>query len=132
MLNRVAILPLFVLSLAAALAACHGSSGVTPTPAPSTSFTPDPNIKHATVEVTILGTPAPKISVAISTPHPYPSGRPGKAFSTKITNKKGIVIFYDLKPDGTYCWVATLAPGQQSSTCQSWVDWQTTTVMLGT
>jgi len=132
MFNRVAIVPLFVLSLAAALAACHSSTSMTPTPAPSVSFTPNPNIKHATVEVTILGSPAPKITVDISTPHPYPSGRPGKTFATMVTNKKGLAIFYKLKPDGTYCWVAILGPGQTSSSCQSWTFWQTSTVMLGT
>jgi hypothetical protein len=131
MLNRVAIL-VAVLSLAIALPACHGSGGAVPTPAPSTSFTPNPNITHAVVEVTILGSPTPSIIVAISTPHPYPSGRPGAPFQKRYTDKKGYSVFVKLKPDGYYCWVATLAPGQTSSTCQGWQYWQTTTVMLGT
>jgi hypothetical protein len=129
--NRVFIL-LPVLSLAAALAACHGSTSPAPTTAPAVSPTPNQSITHATVEVTILGSPAPMIPVSISTPHPYPSGRPGMPFQTKDTNKKGFVGFDKLKPDGTYCWVATLAPGQTSSSCQSWAFWQTATVTLGT
>jgi hypothetical protein len=129
--NRLAIL-LALFSLGIALAACHSSTSAVPTPAPSSSFTPNPAIKNATVEVTILGSPTPAIPVEISTPHPYPSGRPGEPFKTNFTNKKGFVGFSGLKPSGTYCWVAILGSGQTSSTCQSWAFWQTTTITLGT
>ncbi len=129
--NRLAIL-LALFSLGIALAACNSSTTPAPTPAPSVSFTPDPSIKTATVEVTILGSPTPHIAVEISTPHPYPSGRPGKPFKTNNTNKKGFATFAGLKPSGTYCWVAFVGSGQTSSTCQSWAFWQTSTVILGT
>jgi hypothetical protein len=129
--NRISIF-LAVLSLGVALAACHGSSSAVPTPSPVPSYTPNPNVKHAVVEVTILGSPTPNIPVSISTPHPYPSGRPGTPFRTNYTNKDGFAAFSGLKPDGFYCWVATLAPGQTSSTCQSWAFWQTSTITLGT
>jgi hypothetical protein len=130
--NRVPLIAFVVLVFGVALAACHGSSTAPPTPTPLPSFTPNPDIKHAVVEVTIEGSPTPNIPVAISTPHPYPSGRPGTPFKTNKTNKNGFAGFSGLKPDGYYCWVATLAPGQTSSTCQGWAFWQTSTVMIGT
>ena len=122
---------LMALSFGVALAACHGSTGVTPTPSPVPSYTPNPDDTHATVEVTIEGSPTPKIPVEISTPNPYPSGRPGTPFKTNYTNKDGYAAFSGLKYDGTYCWVALLGEGKTSSTCASWAIWQTSTITLG-
>ena len=51
MLNRIS-LSFAVLAVGIALAACHGSTSVMTTPTPLSSFTPNPNIKHAVVQVT--------------------------------------------------------------------------------
>ncbi|HEY6325616.1 MAG TPA: hypothetical protein VIW73_03745 [Candidatus Cybelea sp.] len=119
-------------ALVLAIAACHSSS-VAPTPSGSPlSPSPNPSITKAIVLVTILGTPAPKIPVQISTPKNTASPRPGTPFQTKRTNKKGKVLFNDLKPSKTYCWVAILAPGHTSSECAGWSVWQTSIITLGT
>ncbi|MGB8907615.1 MAG: hypothetical protein WCC84_02575 [Candidatus Cybelea sp.] len=124
---------LLALGIAAfAVAACHNSSST-----PNTSFTPlspspNPSIKKATILVTIAGTPAAKIPVEQSTPRNPTSPRPGKAFETKNTGKKGMVHFTGLKPNGTYCWVAVFSPSFRSSQCASWAVWQTSVISLGT
>jgi hypothetical protein len=124
---------MIVLALAAlAMAACHSSSVPSASPSPSISPSPNPSIKTATIEVTILGTPVPNIPVQASTPRSSSSPRPGTPFETKVTGKKGMVKFKDLKPDGTYCWVAILGTGKRSSFCAGWAIWQTGTIMLGT
>jgi hypothetical protein len=124
---------MIILALASlAIAACHSSSVPSSSPSPSISPSPNPSIKTATIEVTILGTPAPHIPVEISTPRSTSSPRPGTAFETKDTGKKGTVKFDHLKPDGVYCWVAILGPGSKSSFCAGWAIWQTGTIMLGT
>jgi hypothetical protein len=125
---------LLALGLAAlAIAACHNGS-VSPSP----SFTPlspspNPSITKATIEVTLAGTPAPKIPVQISTPlnRNTASARPGTPFETVNTGRKGLARFNHLKPDGTYCWVAIISPSFRSSTCDSWAIWQTSTIILG-
>jgi hypothetical protein len=128
--------------IAAGVAACGGSSsGPTPTPVPSTSSTPDPAIRAARIAVTVLGTPAPYVPVAESTPLDPDSAcrqgngsacRPGKTIVTQTTDKSGETIFRHLTPSQTYCWVATIAPGKTSSACAGWPVWQTGTVTLGT
>jgi hypothetical protein len=124
---------LLVLAVAAiAIAACHGGS-TTPSPSSSpASPSPNPSITKAIVEVTISGTPQPRIPVEESTPKNPESPRPGKPFQTEITGKKGLAHFNHLKPSGTYCWVAIISPSFHSSECAGWAVWQTTTITLGT
>jgi hypothetical protein len=123
---------LAALSLLLAVAACNGSSSVTPTPAPSVTYTPNANDKHANVTVTKLNSPAPFITVQISTPQSSASPRPGTPFQSKLTNKKGAVTFYGLKPSASYCWVAQLGGGKTSSLCAGFATWQNSTIQLGT
>lgn len=119
-------------ALVLAIAACHNGS-VTPSPSASgPSPTPNPKITKATVNVTILGTPAARIPVEESTPKNTASPRPGTPFETIGTNKKGNATFNNLKPSKTYCWVAILAPGHTSSECAGWSIWQNSTITLGT
>ena len=125
----------FLLALivaAMAIAACHGNSA-TPTPS-STPYSPkpDPSIRAATIEVTVNGTPRPKIPVAMSTPRNKESPRPGKTIETLFTGKKGLVHFKHLKPSATYCWVATLGTRVKSFECAGWQVWQTGDILLGT
>jgi hypothetical protein len=117
---------------AMAVAACKGGS-TSPTPS-STPYspTPNPNITKAIVEVTINGTPRPRIPVEESTPRNKESPRPGKTIQTLITGKQGLTHFNHLKPSGVYCWVAILSPSQKSSECAGWAVWQTGNVVLGT
>jgi hypothetical protein len=125
---------LLALGLAAlAIAACHSGST-----SPSPSFTPlspspNPSITKATVEVTLAGTPVPKIPVQISTPlnKNTASARPGTPFETVNTGQKGLAHFNHLKPDGYYCWVALISPSFKASVCDSWAIWQTSTIILG-
>jgi len=115
-----------------AVAACKGGS-TTPTPSSSpASPTPNPKITKAVVEVTINGTPAPKVPVEASTPRNPESPRPGKAFETVDTGKKGLAHFNHLNYKKVYCWVALIAPSIKSSECASWSIWQNSTVLLGT
>jgi hypothetical protein len=125
---------MIVLSVVAlAIAACHSSSSTTPTPSFSPgSPAPNPSITAAHVYVTINGSPRAHIPVLESTPKSTSSPRPGKAFETLNTNKKGKVKFTGLKPAKTYCWVAQLAPGQTSSQCAGWEIWQSSIINLGT
>jgi|HubBroStandDraft_6_1064221.scaffolds.fasta_scaffold00008_169 hypothetical protein len=125
---------MILLAVAAfAIAACHSNGSMSPTPSSSPgSPHPNPSITKATVLVTILGTPAPKIPVEESTPRNTASPRPGTPFDTEITGMKGLAHFKNLKPSKTYCWVAILAPGQKSSECASWETWQTGNITLGT
>lgn len=124
---------LLALAVAAlAVAACHGGSpSTTPTFTPS-SPTPNPMITKATIEVTIDGTPAPRIPVQISTPRSTASPRPGKPFFTQNTGKKGLAHFHGLKPSKTYCWVALISPSFHASECAEWEIWQSGTITLGT
>ncbi len=113
------------------IAACHGSS-TTPTPSSSPlSPSPNPSITKATVQVTVAGTPAPRIPVEESTPKNPESPRPGTPFDTKNTGKKGYARFSGLKPSKTYCWVAIISPSFKSSECAGWPIWQTSTITLG-
>jgi hypothetical protein len=113
-------------------AACHSSTSTTPTPSYSPiSPSPDPSIKKAKVEVTVAGTPANDIPVEISTPRNPQSPRPGQPFATHYTGKKGLVVFKQLKPSKTYCWLAKISPSFRSSECAGWAVWQTSTIMLG-
>jgi hypothetical protein len=121
-----------VIGLAVALSDCGGSSSSTPAPSPSVSFTPNPTVTKATVSVTLLGSPAPNIPVEESTPASQTSPRPGTPFITTKTGKMGMVRFYKLDPNKTYCWVAVLGPSQSSSTCANWTVWQFDTINLGT
>lgn len=126
-----AVLVLFAaVAVAVSAAACGGSSSPTPTPQPSVSFTPNPTIHKATVEVTILGTPAPKIPVAISTPKK--DGSVGTPFATQKTGSKGMTTFKGLNPNKSYCFLADLGGGKTSSQCGDWTIWQFTTIPLGT
>lgn len=113
-------------------AACHSNTSTTPTPSYSPiSPSPNPSIKKATVEVTVAGTPVAQVPVEISTPKNPGSPRPGHAFETLDTGKKGLVHFKGLKPSKTYCWLAIIAPSFKSSECAGWAVWQTSTIMLG-
>lgn len=125
---------MIVLAAAAlAIAACHNSSSVTPQPSGSpASPVPNPSVTRATILVTILGSPAPRIPVQESTPKNAQSPRPGTPFETRRTNSKGKAFFGHLKPSKTYCWVAILSPGHTSSECAGWSIWQTSIVTLGT
>jgi hypothetical protein len=123
------VLALAVISLA--IAACNGGS-TSPSPSVSPgSPSPNPSITTAKLEVTIAGTPAPKIPVEISTPANPTSPRPGTPFLTQNTNYKGKTAFHDLKPSKTYCWVALIAPSFRSSECAGWAVWQTSIIILG-
>ena len=117
---------------AMAVAACKGGS-TSPTPS-STPYSPTPNpkIMKATVEVTINGTPRPRIPVEESTPRNKESPRPGKTIETLLTGKKGIAHFNGLKPSQVYCWVAILGPSQKSTECAGWAVWQSGDILLGT
>lgn len=123
---------LFVLAaVAVAVAACKsGSSTPLPSSSPA-SPSPDPSISQALVSVTVGGTPAARIPVQISTPKNPTSPRPGRPFQIKKTGKKGGTTFRDLKPAGTYCWVAIITPSFKSSECAGWEIWQSNTIMLG-
>ena len=125
---------MIVLAAAAlAIAACHNSSSMTPQPSGSpASPVPNPSVTRATIQVTILGTPAARIPVQESTPKNTASPRPGTPFETRHTNAKGRAFFSHLKPSKTYCWVALLSPGHTSSECAGWSVWQTSIINLGT
>jgi hypothetical protein len=119
-------------AFALSAAACHSSS-MTPQPSGSpASPSPNPSDTRATILVTILGSPAPRIPVQESTPKNPESPRPGTPFETRRTNSKGKAFFGHLKPSKTYCWVAILAPGHTSSECAGWSIWQTSIITLGT
>jgi hypothetical protein len=122
------------LSLVLAFAACGGGGGSSspPTTSPYPTLTPNPKDRSATIEVTILQSPAAHIPVQISTPRSSANPRPGTPFGTQNTGKLGKTIFRDLNPKKTYCWKALLGAGQTSSACASWDLWQTTTIGLGT
>jgi len=119
---------------------CNKSSGVSPTPAPTVSATLDPNITKTTVLVSIQSSPTARIPVMISTPAgnstASPGPRPGTPFATVTTAPNGEAIFYKLKPGSgagtTYCWVAQLSKNATSSTCADALQWQYTTIVLGT
>jgi len=120
-------------ALALSFAACGGgSSGVAPTTAPSGNITPNPKDRSASVDVTILGSPAPKVAVQISTPKSSASPRPGTPFGTEYTNKKGTARFNNLNPNKMYCWVALITASQSSSICAPFYIWQGGPVSLGT
>lgn len=124
---------MIVLVLAAlSIAACHSGAVPSTSPSPTTSSTPNPKIKTATIEVTILGTPKADIPVEISTPRSSSSPRPGTPFETKDTKKKGKVKFTGLNPNKYYCWVAILGTGLKSAECANWTIWQTGTIIIGT
>jgi len=130
--KRASIL-LAAVALASVFAACGGgSSGVTPTPSPFPSLTPNPKDHTAKVDVTVLGSPVPKVAVEISTPRSSASPRPGKPFDTQTTNKNGKAVFKELNPSKMYCWVAQISASQSSSTCAPFYIWQTGDVFLGT
>jgi hypothetical protein len=125
---------LLALGVAAlAIAACKSGNSTTPLPSSSpVSPSPNPSITKATIEVTISGTPAPKIPVEASTPKNPQSPRPGTPFATVNTGKKGLARFNHLKPTKTYCWVALISPSIKSSECAGWAIWQNSTIILGT
>jgi len=124
---------IFLACASLAIASCHSNSSVTPTPSGSPgSPAPNPSIKSAHLEVTILGTPAAAIPVEESTPANKLSPRPGTPFDTETTGKKGKVTFHHLKPSKTYCWVAVIAKSQEFSACANWEIWQTSVITLGT
>lgn len=124
---------LAVIALALTFAAC-GGNGTNPsgTPSPVVSFTPNPKDRSASVDVTLLGSPAPNVAVQISTPKSSASPRPGTPFGTQTTDKKGTAVFYKLNPSKTYCWVALLTASQTSSICAPFYIWQTGPVNVGT
>jgi hypothetical protein len=124
---------LLALTVAAiVIAACHSGTSTTPSPSFSpVSPNPNPSITMATVQVTVAGTPVPRIPVEISTPKNPSSPRPGKPFFTKNTGKKGFARFNHLKPSKTYCWVALITPSFKSSECAGWAIWQSSTIVLG-
>ena len=118
------------LSLVLTFAACNnGGSSVTPTPGPTASTSPNPKDRSAQIDVSILGTPAPKIPVEMSTPR---NGRPGHPIATKTTGPKGSVIFYGLNVNKTYCWKALLSASSSSYFCGNWTFWQFQPISIGT
>jgi hypothetical protein len=129
--KRVMIL-LAALSLGLAIPACNKNTTPSTTPSPLVSFTPNPQISNATVSVTILGSPAPRIPVQASTPRSSSSPRPGTPFMTVRTGGSGNAKFKNLKPGKTYCWVAILSPSFTSSVCTGWQVWQFQPIPLGT
>src|SRR5215469_358947 len=109
---------LAVIALTLTFAACGGSGSTpSPTPTPAGNITPNPKDTTAKVNVTILGTPVPKVAVDISTPKSSASPRPGTPFNTQTTDKTGTATFKNLKPSKTYCFVADLTASQSSSIC---------------
>lgn len=124
---------LAVLALTLTFAACGGNSATpSPTPTPVGNITPNPKDTTAKVNVTILGSPAPKVVVEISTPKSSASPRPGTPFNTETTDKSGTATFKNLKPSKTYCFVADLTASQSSSICTPFYIWQGGPVGLGT
>jgi hypothetical protein len=119
-----------LVALAVVLPDCGGSSS-TVTPSPSASYTPNPSVTAATVEVTDNGTPKPYVTVEISTPESSSSPRPGMPFAKQETGSKGMTKFTHLNPNNVYCWVATFK-NIVSSTCNNWTVWQYDTIILGT
>jgi hypothetical protein len=121
---------LLALAVAAlVIAACNSSPAPSPTYTPS-SPTPNPKITKAGIEVTVNGTPLPRIPVQISTPRSTASPRPGTPFETHNTNHKGIAHFTGLTPSQTYCWVAIVSPSVRGSQCATWEIWQAGTITL--
>jgi hypothetical protein len=123
---------LAVIALTLTVAACGGNTTPSATPSPVASITPNPKDTTAKVNVTILGTPVPKVAVEISTPKSSASPRPGTPFNTQTTNKSGTATFKNLKPSKTYCFVAELTASQSSSICTPFYIWQGGPVSLGT
>jgi hypothetical protein len=120
-----------LVALAVVLPDCGGDTNTTTTPAPSASYTPNPSITMATVEVTVNSTPKPYITVDISTPESSASPRPGTPFASQETGKQGMTKFTHLNPNDWYCWVAHLPNSVISSTCANWTTWQYDTIQLG-
>lgn len=123
---------------AVALVACnnynpYGLTGPTPTPSPSPSYSPNPGITAANVLFSVASTPIPNQPVAMSTPDP--SGRPGAAIATVITNSTGTSTFSGLTPAQTYCWTTMYTPPgtspQNYSVCAFPQYWQAGVVKLG-
>jgi hypothetical protein len=127
-----AMILLAAISLGLGVAGCYKSNYTVPTPGPSVTFSPNPNITAATIEVTLRGTPAPNIPVQESTPLSTSSPRPGTTIVTLRTKKNGQAKFTHLKPPKIYCWVAILGPNQTSSRCAPPQVWQVTVITLGT
>jgi hypothetical protein len=124
---------LAAIALALTFAAC-GGNGSTPNtnPTPAPPITPNPKDHKALVNVTLLGSPAPKVVVEISTPQSSASPRPGRPFGSQTTDKKGNATFKGLKPSKTYCWVALISASLSSSTCAQFYLWQSGPISLGT
>ncbi len=97
---------------ASALAACSNynpsSIYTTPTATPVPSFSPNPAITSASVTFTVAGTPIPNQPIAMSTPDP--SGQPGTAIATVLTNSTGVAAFSSLTYTATYCWTTMYTP----------------------
>lgn len=123
---------LAVIALTLPVAACGGNSTPTASPTAVPSITPNPKDTTAKINVTILGTPVPKVAVEISTPKSSASPRPGTPFNTETTDKNGTATFKNLKPSKTYCFVADLTASQSSSICTPFYIWQGGPVQLGT
>jgi len=133
--KRAIILLLAAISLGLAVPACNKSTTPNPTPAPSVSFTPDPNVSSTIIKVTIQGSPTAKIPVDESTPSSMTNPRPGTTIVTHRTGSDGTTVFKNLTPSATYCWVAVLGPPPTpptSSTCAPWDVWQNNTITIGT
>ena len=121
------------MALALTVAACGGNGSTpNPNPTPAPNITPNPKDHTANVAVTLLGSPAPKVPVEISTPKSTAEPRPGKAFATQATDKKGTATFKGLNVNKTYCFVAQLTASQSSYTCAQFYIWQGGPVPLGT
>jgi hypothetical protein len=132
---KLAMILLAVVCAGVAVSACHynGGTALTPTPGPTGSGSPNPKIKDALIEVTVLGTPKARIPVAESTPKSKTDPRPGTTIVTQVTLHNGRTKFTGLTPKDTYCWVATLGPGRTASTCAPWPVWQyTMPIVIGT
>lgn len=133
---RTALIFIAVICAAFGAAACNSNNSTpssTPTVVPSATFTPNPKIHVAVLQVTVSGTPTVNIPVAMSTPKSNANPQPGTPFKTLKTGADGVVRFFNLNYKQTYCWVATLGATQQASICATSPVWQNTSpIIIGT
>jgi len=125
----------FALALVAlALAACNSKYNpygtVTPIPSPTaTTYSPNPNVTSAIVEVTVSSQPAAGALVSEATPDPNGNLSTAAPIAQATTGPNGQVTFSSLTPGQVYCWWYNFSPTVQSSNCTKY--WQGNIVYLG-